>query len=124
MIAADLVRFAVIASVPVAALFDVLTYWQLSAVAVVQMAARMATGLIMITASEFLLVFFGGMFGPTFATYRMNATEDTHLSRFVMAWSITNEIVQPVFIATAGAQAAATSAKIALWSWPPSCSPE
>ena len=42
MVAADLLRFAAVASVPAAALLGVLTYWQLAVVAVVQMAARMA----------------------------------------------------------------------------------
>ncbi|GLY99296.1 MFS transporter [Actinoplanes sp. NBRC 103695] len=42
MVAADLLRFVAIASVPAAALLGVLAYWQLAAVAVVQMAARMA----------------------------------------------------------------------------------
>jgi predicted MFS family arabinose efflux permease len=71
-------------------------------------------GLVMITAAEFLMVFFAGMFSPTFATYRMNATGDAHMSRVVMAWSITNKIVQPAFIAAAGALAALTSARTAL----------
>lgn len=53
------------------------------------------TGLVMIGAAQFLLVLFAGMFSPTFATYRMNATDDAHMSRVVMAWSITNKIVQP-----------------------------
>lgn len=72
------------------------------------------TGLVMITASELLLVLFAGLFSPTFATYRMNATDDHHMSRVVMAWSITNKVVQPVFIAGAGLLAAATSARTAL----------
>ena len=71
-------------------------------------------GLAMITAAEFLLVLFAGMFSPTFATYRMNATGDAHMSRVVMAWSVTNKIVQPAFIAAAGLLAAATSARTAL----------
>lgn len=72
------------------------------------------TGLIMITASEFLLVLFGGMFSPVFATYRMNATDDIHMSRVVLAWSVTNKIVQPVVITAAGVLAAATNAGTAI----------
>ncbi|WIM92519.1 MFS transporter [Actinoplanes oblitus] len=68
-------------------------------------------GFIMIAASEFLLVFFAGMFNPAFATYRMNATDDAHMSRVVLAWSVTNKTIQPIFTAAAGALAAATSAK-------------
>jgi predicted MFS family arabinose efflux permease len=80
----------------------------------VPLAPASTTGLIMITASEFLLVFFAGMFSPTFATYRMNATDDDHMSRVVMAWSITTKTVQPIFIAAAGALAAATSVRTAM----------
>ncbi|WP_127507044.1 MFS transporter [Actinoplanes solisilvae] len=72
------------------------------------------TGLVMISTAEFLLVFFAGMFSPTFATYRMNATGDAYMSRVVMAWSVTNKIVQPVCIAAAGALAAVTSARTAM----------
>ncbi|WP_063713642.1 MFS transporter [Paractinoplanes globisporus] len=71
-------------------------------------------GLILVMASEFLLVLFAGMFSPSFATYRMNVTDDAHMSRVVMAWSVSNKIVQPVFIAAAGALAAMTSARTAL----------
>jgi hypothetical protein len=44
----------------------------------------------------------------------MNATDEDHTSRVVMAWSVTNKIVQPIFIAAAGALAAATTARTAL----------
>ncbi|WP_255657169.1 MFS transporter [Actinoplanes sp. L3-i22] len=71
-------------------------------------------GLVMIVTSDFLLIFFAGMFNPTFATYRMNATDDAHMSRVTLAWSITTKALQPVFIAAAGALAAATSAKTSL----------
>jgi MFS family permease len=80
----------------------------------VAFAPASTVGLIMITASEFLLVFFAGMFSPTFATYRMNATDDDHMSRVVMAWAITNKTAQPVFIAAAGVLAAVTSARTSL----------
>ncbi|MFC3738618.1 MFS transporter [Paractinoplanes deccanensis] len=78
------------------------------------LATPSTAGLVLILASEILLVFFAGMFSPTFATYRMNATGDAHMSRVVMAWSITNRVVQPLFIAAAGALAAVTSARTAL----------
>ncbi|WP_250031046.1 MFS transporter [Paractinoplanes maris] len=71
-------------------------------------------GLVLLTAAEFLMVLFAGMFSPTFATYRMNATDDAHMSRVVLAWSITNKVVQPLCIAAAGALAAVTSARTAL----------
>lgn len=71
-------------------------------------------GLVLITVSQLLLLFFVGMFNPTFATYRMNVTDDDHLSRVAMAWSVTTKTVQPVFIAAAGLLAVATSARTAL----------
>ncbi|XVU29520.1 MFS transporter [Actinoplanes sp. CA-054009] len=71
-------------------------------------------GLVLLVAAETLLVFFAGMFSPTFATYRMNATGDGHMARVVMSWSVANKVVQPVFIAAAGALAAATSVRTAL----------
>jgi hypothetical protein len=79
----------------------------------IPLATASTSGFIMITASEFLLVFFAGMSSPTFATYRMNTTDDEHTSRVVMAWSITNKTVQPV-IAAGGFHAAFTSARISL----------
>ena len=54
------------------------------------------------------------MFGPVFATYRMNATDDMHMARVVLAWSVTNRVVQPGVIAAAGVLAAATSAGTAI----------
>ncbi|GAA2648722.1 MFS transporter [Paractinoplanes durhamensis] len=83
-------------------------------VILVPLAPANAVGLVMLTVSEFLLVLFAGMFSPTFATYRMNATDDAHMSRVVLAWSITNKVVQPACIAAAGALAAVTSARTAL----------
>ncbi|GIF18226.1 MFS family permease [Actinoplanes tereljensis] len=80
----------------------------------VPLATAGLSGLVLLAASEFLLVLFAGLFSPSFATYRMNATDDAHMSRVVMAWSITNKVVQPVFIAAAGALAAVTSARTAL----------
>ncbi|GIH03718.1 MFS transporter [Rhizocola hellebori] len=71
-------------------------------------------GLLLITASELLLLFFVGLFNPLFATYRMNATDDRHMARMTMAWSMGTKIAQPVFIAGAGLLAAATSAQTAL----------
>ncbi|MEU8820421.1 MFS transporter [Actinoplanes sp. NPDC048796] len=78
------------------------------------LATASRAGLLLVTASETLMVFFAGMFSPTFATYRMNATGDGYMSRVVMSWSVANKVVQPVVIAAAGALAAATSVKTAL----------
>jgi len=80
----------------------------------VPLATSGAAGLVLLTAAEFLLVLFAGMFSPTFATYRMKATDDAHMSRVVMAWSITNKLVQPAFIAAAGVLAAVAGARTAI----------
>ncbi|NUR72560.1 MAG: MFS transporter [Hamadaea sp.] len=72
------------------------------------------TGFVLITLSEFLLLLFVGVFNPTFATYRMNATDDQHMARVSVAWSISTKIAQPVFIAAAGTLAAVTSARTAI----------
>ncbi len=71
-------------------------------------------GLALITVSEFLLLIFVGVFNPLFATYRMNATDDQHMSRVMIAWSISTRTVQPMFIGAAGALAAFTSARTAI----------
>lgn len=77
-------------------------------------AAAGAGGLVLITLSELLLLIFVGVFNPMFATYRMNATDDQHMSRVTMAWSISTRTVQPMFIGAAGVLAAATSARTAM----------
>jgi len=80
----------------------------------IPLAPASTTGLVMLALSDLLLLFFAGLFSPTFATYRMNATDDAHMSRVAMAWSITNKVVQPIFIAASGLLATVTSAKTAL----------
>ncbi|MEJ3741686.1 MFS transporter [Actinomycetes bacterium KLBMP 9797] len=80
----------------------------------VPLAAPSTTGLILIIVADSLLLLCAGTFNPTFATYRMNATDDSVMSRVVLAWSISNKCVQPVFIAGAGALAALTNARTAL----------
>jgi hypothetical protein len=72
------------------------------------------TGLLLIIGADSALLFCAGVFNPVFATYRMNITADTHLTRVVAAWSITGKVVQPACIAAAGALAAATSIRTAI----------
>jgi hypothetical protein len=72
------------------------------------------TGLMVIIAADSALLFCAGVFNPVFATYRMNITADTHLTRVVAAWSITGKVVQPACIAAAGALAAATGIRTAI----------
>jgi predicted MFS family arabinose efflux permease len=71
-------------------------------------------GLVLIAASEILLLLFVGLFNPTFATYRMNAADDRYLARVTLAWSISSKTAQPLFILAAGLLAFATSAQTAL----------
>ncbi|WP_245601808.1 MFS transporter [Hamadaea tsunoensis] len=78
------------------------------------LAAAGTPGLVLITVSQLLLLLFVGVFNPLFATYRMTASDDAYMSRVMMAWSISTKTVQPMFIAAAGALAAATSARTAL----------
>jgi MFS family permease len=72
------------------------------------------TGLVIITGAELALLICAGAFNPTFATYRMAATEDTHMSRVTSAWSISSQFARPLFIAAAGLLAAAAGARTAL----------
>ncbi|MEU8608882.1 MFS transporter, partial [Actinoplanes sp. NPDC048791] len=72
-------------------------------------------GLASITLGQFLLVACAGAFNPTFATYRMQATEDGYLARVFAAWSISSRVAQPAGIAASGLLAAATSVRTALF---------
>lgn len=71
-------------------------------------------GLVLIMASEFMLLFCAGVFNPTFVTYRMRATPDSHMSRVSTAWSVGAKTAQPIFTLAGGVLAAATSTRISL----------
>lgn len=71
-------------------------------------------GLAVITAAQLGLLICSGAFNPTFATYRMAATEDTHMSRVTSAWSISSQLARPLVIVAGGLIAAATGARTAL----------
>jgi hypothetical protein len=71
-------------------------------------------GLVLIIAAESALLLCVGVFNPAFATYRMTATTDTHLSRVVGAWAMTGKLVQPACIAAAGLLATVASIRTAL----------
>ena len=73
-------------------------------------------GLLVIITANLLLLFSAGVFNPTFATYRMRATEDSHMSRVTTAWSISSRTFQPLFILAGGLLAAVTSTRFALMS--------
>jgi MFS family permease len=77
--------------------------------------ARPTTGgLVLIIAADSALLLFAGIFNPAFATYRMNVTADTHLSRVVGAWAMTSKVVQPACIAAAGLLAATAGIRTAI----------
>ncbi|MEV4708699.1 MFS transporter [Actinoplanes sp. NPDC049316] len=71
-------------------------------------------GLVLIIASDSALLLCAGIFNPAFATYRMNVTADTHLSRVVGAWAMSSKLVQPACIAAAGLLAATTGIRTAI----------
>jgi hypothetical protein len=60
------------------------------------------------------LLICAGAFNPTFATYRMAATADSHMARVMSAWSISSQLARPLFIAAGGLIAAATGPRTAL----------
>lgn len=80
----------------------------------IPLAGPSPTGLALIILADSLLLLCAGAFNPTFATYRMNATADSVLSRVTLAWSISTKCTQPLFIAAAGIFAMRTDARMAL----------
>jgi predicted MFS family arabinose efflux permease len=71
-------------------------------------------GLAVVVTSSSLLLVSAGAFNPVFATYRMEAVADGHLSRVIAAWSISSRTAQPIGIALGGGLAALTSTRVAL----------
>jgi MFS family permease len=72
-------------------------------------------GFVLITAAETCLLVAAGAFNPSFATYRMEVTEDGFMARVVGAWSISSRCVQPAFIALGGVLAALIGLRGVLW---------
>jgi MFS family permease len=72
-------------------------------------------GFVLLTVAETGLLVGAGAFNPSFATYRMEETEDGYMSRVVGAWSISSRCVQPVFIALGGVLATVIGMRGALW---------
>ncbi|MEV0801984.1 MFS transporter [Kribbella sp. NPDC050281] len=63
-------------------------------------------GLVWLTVAEAGMLLMAGAFNPSFATYRMEVTEDAYMARVLTAWSISSRCVQPAFMAIGGALAA------------------
>ncbi|MFB9235249.1 MFS transporter [Plantactinospora siamensis] len=71
-------------------------------------------GLPVILLAETGLLFGAGGFNPSFATFRLAATEDRLMARVLAAWSTGSKVAQPLFIAAGGLLAAATSTRLAI----------
>jgi predicted MFS family arabinose efflux permease len=71
-------------------------------------------GLVVIIVAETLLLLCAGIFNPTFATYRMQVTEDAYMARVFSAWSVSSRGVQPIFIAVSGLLATAVGVRSTL----------
>jgi MFS family permease len=72
-------------------------------------------GFVLLTVAEFFLLIAAGVFNPSFATYRMEVTEDGFMSRVIAAWSISSRAVQPAFIALGGILASVLTLRGAFW---------
>jgi MFS family permease len=71
-------------------------------------------GMVLIVLAETGLLLAAGAFNPSFATYRMEATEDRFMSRMTSAWSISSRSLQPLFIAAGGLLAGLTGLRTAI----------
>ncbi|WP_228805886.1 hypothetical protein [Nocardia cyriacigeorgica] len=71
-------------------------------------------GLVIIIATETLLLFCAGVFNPVFTTFRMNNAADGQMARVGTAWSISSKCAQPLFIAAGGLLAAAVGLRFAI----------
>jgi MFS family permease len=79
------------------------------------MAPAGLAGLVVITISETALLMAAGAFNPSFATYRMEVTEDGYMARVFTAWSITSRSVQPLFMVLGGVLAAVIGIRGAMY---------
>jgi MFS family permease len=73
-----------------------------------------AAGLVLVIVAETLALGGSGVFNPSFATYRMEVTDDAFLSRVIACWSISSRSSQPVGIVLGGGLAAAFGVRVAL----------
>ena len=71
-------------------------------------------GFVLLTLAETGLLLAAGAFNPSFATYRMEVTEDGYMARVFASWSITSRSVQPAFMALGGVLAGLTSLRTAM----------
>lgn len=71
-------------------------------------------GMIVIIASDTLLLVCAGAFNPMFVAHRMAQVPDHLMARTSTAWSVTNRVVQPVAVALAGVLALLTTTRWAI----------
>ncbi|MEU6174822.1 MFS transporter [Streptantibioticus parmotrematis] len=69
------------------------------------LAPRGPAGVLAVVAADFGLLVVAGIFNPAFGTYRMEATEDGHMTRVTTAWSVSSRATQAAFMAAGGALA-------------------
>ena len=68
----------------------------------IPLAAHGMAGLTLIVLADTGLLFTAGVFGPSFYSYRMEATDDAFMARVLSSWSVSSKVVQPAFIAAGG----------------------
>ncbi|MET8165853.1 MFS transporter [Streptomyces sp. NPDC005329] len=73
-----------------------------------------ALGVFTIVAADFGLLFAAGVFNPSFTTYRMEATQDTFMSRVGTSWSVSSKTCQAAFMIAGGLIADAAGVRGAL----------
>ncbi|MFJ9024065.1 MFS transporter [Streptomyces sp. NPDC102259] len=73
-----------------------------------------ALGVFIIVAADFGLLFAAGVFNPSFTTYRMEATQDTFMSRVGTSWSVSSKTCQAAFMIAGGLIADAAGVRGAL----------
>ncbi|MFC1431723.1 MFS transporter [Streptacidiphilus sp. N1-3] len=73
-----------------------------------------AAGVSTIVAVDFGLLLAAGVFNPSFATYRMEATPDAFMSRVATAWSVGSKTSQAIFMVVGGLLASAVGVRGAL----------
>ncbi|RNI25336.1 MFS transporter [Flexivirga caeni] len=83
-------------------------------VCLLAVAPRGWAGLIVVTLAETTLLFFAGMFNPTFGTYRMTVTPDGLQARVNTAWSISSKVAQPLMVALGGLVAALSGIRLSI----------
>lgn len=71
-------------------------------------------GFVLLIVAETCLLIAAGAFNPSFATYRMEVTEDGFMARVLTSWSITSRSVQPAFMAAGGVLAGLTSLRTSM----------